>query len=148
MGRSESIKAKWAEPEFRAKMIAARQRNAAQMAEIARRRWDDPAMRARMSQRRAEFDRYISKQGYVVLRYQHDHPLASRHGELLEHRAVLYAKIGPGPHPCHWCGKQREWGGPGGIHADHLDTDRQNNDPENLVPSCKKCNGDRGKKVI
>lgn len=111
-------------------------------------RWADPEQREKMmkSQRRIGSDRSITKQGYVVLLYKYDHPLCSPDGRVLEHRFVLYEKIGPGSHQCHWCDKVLEWGGAKGIHADHLDDDRLNNDPDNLVPSCKKCNGDRGKK--
>jgi hypothetical protein len=71
--------------------------------------------------------------------------MAWKNGEVLEHRRVLYDAIGPGPHECHWsgisgCGKVLEWGGTGGIQADHLDGDKLNNDPTNLVPSCLGCN--------
>lgn len=150
MNRSEAMKTKWADPEWRERQIAAVNASRDRIAAAQKRNWEDPEFRERMSRvlRRAGGDRRISKQGYVVLRYQHGHPLASHHGELLEHRAVLYAKIGPGSHPCHWCGKLREWGGAGGIHVDHLDEDKLNNDPENLVPSCKQCNGNRGKGVV
>lgn len=80
----------------------------------------------------------------MVLCNQYEHPL-SRGGQLEEHRKVLYDKIGPGPHYCHWdCGKLLEWGGIRGICSDHLDGDTLNNDPENLVPSCVVCNRQRG----
>lgn len=80
------------------------------------------------------------KDGYRILSGQQGHPLADG-GRLEEHRKVLYDKIGPGPHPCHWgCGKTLEWGGKSGIQADHLDGDRLNNDPDNLVASCGGCN--------
>lgn len=85
----------------------------------------------------------ISPAGYVDLHMQQGHPLSRSGGLLGEHREVLYDKIGPGPHPCHWCGKLLDWGGLGGIIADHLDGDRINNDPENLVPSCSPCNTGR-----
>lgn len=139
------MRARWADPEQRSHLLA--KRGDAAFAEGNRRKWEDPEFRERMkvALRHADSDRRISKQGYVVLRYQYGHPLASHHGELLEHRKVLYEKIGPGEHPCYWCGKLRSWGGSQGIHADHLDDDRLNNDPENLVPSCKRCNGRRGK---
>lgn len=83
---------------------------------------------------------------------QPDHPLASDHGKVLEYRAVLYDKIGPGEHPCHWCGTLVRWqrGGKGRGHrrgelaVDHLDGDTRNNASENLVPACNRCNTLRG----
>lgn len=85
---------------------------------------------------------YISG-GYRKLTGQWDHPLAIADGTVFEHRKVLYDKIGPGPHMCHWrCGRMLSWdGGPQlGICVDHLDNNRLNNDPENLVPSCRREN--------
>lgn len=135
-------------------MIAMKEEGRELAAEVQRKKWEDPAYRQQQIDARYYklSDSYLTKDGYRMLRYQR-HPLA-RHGELMEHRKILYDKIGPGPHECHWnsvrgCGKVNlEWGGHGGIHADHLDDDRINNSPENLVPSCKKCNGDRGKGVV
>ncbi len=77
-----------------------------------------------------------------------DHPLATVRGVVRLHRAVLYEKIGPGTHPCHWCGKALRWvtqlegksTPPDAILGDHLDGDIQNNSPKNLVPSCNGCN--------
>lgn len=149
--RSKSIREKWLDPDYRARQLVAREANRELAAEKQRQNWSDPEYRERQSKakRISGTDHYISKQGYVVLRYQFDHPLASFYGELLEHRKVLYEKIGPGSHPCHWCGKMREWANGGqGIHVDHLDDDKLNNNPDNLVPSCKRCNGYRSKEVI
>lgn len=87
----------------------------------------------------------IDLDGYKVLTGV-KHPLSQR-GRLGEHRMVLYDKIGPGPHKCHWCGKELEWGGILGIVADHLNEDRSDNRPENLAPSCHSCNANRGKGV-
>lgn len=84
--------------------------------------------------------------GYRNLTTQYGHPLANSSGVVSEHRRALYDKIGPGLHPCHWgCGKVLEWGGILGICVDHLDDDKVNNDPDNLVPSCLVCNMQRGK---
>ena len=93
------------------------------------------------------------RNGYRYLTGQHDHPLATSGGVVGEHRAALYTRIGPGPHPCHWrdlygCGRtELEWGGRGGnsISADHLDHERLNNHPENMVPSCSSCNTKRAR---
>ncbi len=74
-----------------------------------------------------------------------DHPLALQKGHVKTARLVLYEKIGPGPHPCHWCGLPLEWR-PGNPHlpdalfVDHLDSNRRHNAPSNLVPSCCPCN--------
>lgn len=149
---SESMKAKWADPEWREQALAARRSLEARdrNAEAQRRRWADPEYKRRMMlSRRTAAPVFISKQGYRVLRWQHGHPLAGANGELLEHRKALHDVLGDAPHPCHWCGKVlASWRGAHGIHADHLDGDRLNNDPDNLVASCKKCNGDRGKGVV
>lgn len=77
------------------------------------------------------------------------HPLACHTGIAHEHRIVLYDKIGPGTHPCHWCGKAIIWmpggrTGDGVLVVDHLDNNSRNNVPENLVPSCHGCNNRRG----
>lgn len=84
----------------------------------------------------------IRDNGYRVVRAP-GHPLAGRDGAALEHRLVLYAKIGPGSHPCHWCGTAVSW--MVDLTADHLDWDRLNNVAENLVPSCQSCNSGRSK---
>jgi hypothetical protein len=68
----------------------------------------------------------VTSHGYHVIRRQY------------VHRTVLLGKIGPGSHPCHWCGTAVTWGVD--LEADHVDYDRLNNDPVNLVPSCHGCN--------
>jgi hypothetical protein len=89
---------------------------------------------------------YTISRGYKNLTMQAGHPLADATGKLGEHRKVLYDKIGPGSHPCHWgCGKVLEWGGHTGIQADHVDGNKLNNDKTNLVPSCSSCNCLRAK---
>ena len=68
------------------------------------------------------------------------------------HRVTLYNRIGPGLHPCHWCGKEVEWtrgnNGETTLVVDHLDDNRQNNEPDNLVPSCNVCNLRRSNKMM
>lgn len=77
------------------------------------------------------------------------HPIAPPSGFVAVSRLVLYDKIGPGTHQCHWCGRSITWqagGGPatiGNLLADHLNWDRQDDRPENLVPSCNHCNAHR-----
>lgn len=71
------------------------------------------------------------------------HPLAMGDGHVYEHRAVLYEKVGPGAHPCHWCGAVVTWGVD--LETDHLDGDKTNNDPANLMPACQACNSWRAR---
>jgi hypothetical protein len=81
---------------------------------------------------------YTTRRGYRAV-YRRDHPLANGNGSVLEHRAVLFDRIGPGGHACYHCAVTVSWEG-GSLEADHLDWNRQNNDPANLVPSCHPCN--------
>lgn len=77
------------------------------------------------------------------------HPLAPPSGTVAISRLVLYEKIGPGPHNCHWCGAHVEWivgadvGTTGSLLADHVDWDVENDEPGNLVASCHPCNAHR-----
>lgn len=82
--------------------------------------------------------------GYICIT-DPDHPVSTPSGHLFQHRAVLWDKIGVGPHPCHWCGVSVNWLPGSGTKAgalvvDHLDDDPANNDPSNLAPSCHGCN--------
>lgn len=86
--------------------------------------------------------------------YRPDHPLAGTNGYVAEHRAVLYEKIGPGQHSCHWCGITVAWttrlvgtGHRGMLVADHVNTNGLDNRPENLVPACQGCNATRARRV-
>lgn len=77
------------------------------------------------------------------------HPLLTPNGTATYlHRVVLWKKIGPGSHPCHHCGRIVTWAPGRGVRdgalvVDHLDDNRQNNDPTNLIPSCHACNKGR-----
>ncbi|MEU8186026.1 hypothetical protein [Micromonospora carbonacea] len=74
--------------------------------------------------------------------YRAGHPLARSSGRVYEHRVVLYDQIGPGPHPCNWCGTTVHWDpvdGPA-LQVDHLNGVGDDNRPENLVASCNACN--------
>lgn len=88
------------------------------------------------------------QKGYMVL-VGIVHPLTGKgelSGNAFEHRVVLWDKLGCQSldcvHPCEWCGKSLTWAT---IKADHIDRDRLNNDPDNLVPSCNGCNIRRGR---
>ena len=78
-----------------------------------------------------------------------EHPLAMKDGRVYTHRAMLYDRIGHGPHQCHWCKRQVDWSiahpRPGALLADHLDGDRWNNASSNLVPSCGSCNAGKNR---
>lgn len=151
--RAESLKEKWTDPEFRAKMLEihqdpeVRERKREQQLEY----WtEEKKLEQRLKLRTSGETSYVGSQGYRTLRYEYEHPLAdSVSGELLEHRKVLWEKLGcesvDCEHGCHWnCGRVLTWGGREGIHVDHLDEDKLNNDPENLVVSCFACNIRRG----
>jgi hypothetical protein len=76
-----------------------------------------------------------------------DHPLANSQGKVLLYRHVLYERLGPGAHPCHWCGTEVTWvqrrghgSFTGDLIVDHLNGDMLDNRPENLVAACNECN--------
>lgn len=90
----------------------------------------------------------VNEYGYMVV-YCKSHPMATSQGKLLVHRGVLYNAMGEGPHPCHWCRKSLPWRGTSAadcINVDHLDFNKLNNSPSNLVASCLDCNTKRAEK--
>lgn len=80
-----------------------------------------------------------------------NHPLADAAGKVWEHRVVLYAAIGLGLHPCHWCSTPVSWSSTRGdvdcLMVDHLNDVGDDNRPENLAPSCNACNSGRANQV-
>jgi hypothetical protein len=76
------------------------------------------------------------------------HPIAPNSGVVAVARLNLYEKIGPGPHPCNWCGTPIDWKpndpyAPDALIADHLDWHTDDDSPDNLTPSCNPCNSHR-----
>lgn len=82
--------------------------------------------------------------GYIVLSGMKGHPLATpgKPNDLYEHRAVFFVEHGPGPFSCHHCGAVVTWND---MHVDHLNDDKADNTPANLVASCAACNTWRAK---
>lgn len=79
------------------------------------------------------------------LTYAPDHPLRRDTPVVLSHRIALWDKIGEGPHTCFYCQKPVTWfpaENPemSSLSVDHVDRDKKNNNPENLVPCCHACN--------
>jgi len=77
--------------------------------------------------------RKISPRGYWVI------------GRQFEHRIILRAVIGDEPHPCHWCNRILTWGVD--LHVDHVNGDKLDNDPHNIVPCCQPCNNRRARNL-
>jgi hypothetical protein len=158
---SPELRAKWsaqragvaASPTAVAKRVAknrGKKRTPDQLARMSE-RWTPEARLARSEALRGQWNGqpakgcHVERKRYRKLTGQYDHPLAVG-GRIYEHRKVLYDKIGPGPHLCHWrCGRLVNWGGTKGLHTDHVDGVRTNNDPDNLVPACPSCNKLRAK---
>lgn len=84
----------------------------------------------------------LTKAKYATVKIP-GHPLAHRDGRVRVHRYVLFEKIGPGPHSCHWCGVEVTWWEHLSLVVDHVDSDTWNNDPDNLVSACNRCNVSR-----
>ena len=84
--------------------------------------------------------RYVTTGGYISL-YMPDHPLANKGNVVFEHRVVMWPIVGEGCRPCEICGKPQTWKT---CHVDHIDENRQNNDPSNLRILCRGCNVKRG----
>ncbi|MGP1666976.1 MAG: HNH endonuclease [Rhodanobacter sp.] len=84
--------------------------------------------------------RYQTAAGYISL-LKPQHPLSMADGRVYEHRVVAHDRHGGHCPGCHWCGAGLTW-----VEAvvDHLDEDRGNNSPDNLVVSCNDCNRARG----
>lgn len=81
--------------------------------------------------------------GYVAA-HMPWHPLASRTGAVLWHRAVLWHELGHGPHACAFCGRALSWFVPFSdlsyLTVEHVNGKKQDNEPGNLAPCCVRCN--------
>jgi hypothetical protein len=77
-----------------------------------------------------------------------EHPLTSSKGRVAEHRRVAWEEWGPDEQVCHWCGAVLRWKGRllvDRLCVDHLNADKLDNAPSNLVASCQMCNAHRSK---
>lgn len=112
-------------------------------------RHGDVTVRLDGGKRRGYGKGYRDLGGYEIRADAVVHPVAMKGGVVRVNRKVLYDKIGPGAHPCHWCGRPVSWElsypkDSGALVSDHLDGDKANNDPSNLMPACGSCNLLRG----
>jgi hypothetical protein len=82
----------------------------------------------------------ITTNGYRMV-YEPSHPLSNRKGLLLEHRKVAYAASSGVCPPCFWCDVPIDWED---ASVDHLNEQKLDNSPANLVVTCTPCNRYRG----
>lgn len=74
------------------------------------------------------------------------HPATNASGVTAYHRIVLWEKLDGQDAPCNWCDKHLFWDSldhEDRLIVDHVNTVKHDNDPENLVPSCHRCNVSR-----
>jgi hypothetical protein len=90
--------------------------------------------------RHDETSRRVLTNGYIsVLRI--GHPLTGANGWMTEHRQVAYDDRNGVLTSCEWCRVPlSDWAE---VQIDHIDGDRANNAPSNLLVSCASCNTGR-----
>lgn len=89
-------------------------------------------------ERMAEFNKQSG--GYLYVKAK-GHALSGLRTRAYAHRVAFYDANGEGPFACHWCKAEVNWAT---MHVDHLDDDKGNNLPSNLVAACPVCNMQRG----
>lgn len=76
------------------------------------------------------------------------HPTATASGHSMEHRKVVFDALAGAPPTCFWCAKALRWEAKrrsnDAVVVDHLNDQKGDNRPENLVPACNRCNFARG----
>lgn len=82
--------------------------------------------------------------GYVVY-VGFNHPATNAGGLTFQHRIILWDKLNGQDAPCHWCGRELFWSkkypqNQDALITDHVNNIKDDNRPENLVPSCGLCN--------
>ena len=103
-----------------------------------RRRASRPRQKAQS--RREIVGRYKTAAGYVKL-LRPGHPLADKQGHVYEHRLAAFDRLAGSEPSCFWCGIDLKWAD---AVVDHLNEDKADNTPSNLVCSCNDCNRARG----
>lgn len=78
--------------------------------------------------------------GYVRVKAK-GHPRSLGASRAYAHRVAFTEANGEGPFSCYWCQKAVTWAD---MHVDHLNDDKQDNRPVNLVAACGVCNQQRG----
>lgn len=88
-------------------------------------------------------------QGKYLVYVGFQHPACHKFGITPVHKLVLWDKLAGQDAKCNWCDKDIFWNSDDWndkLVADHVDTNKVNNEPSNLVPSCNRCNLTRGQK--
>lgn len=78
--------------------------------------------------------------------YIPNHPLANPSGLVRRARYILYEELNGKNANCYWCDLELIWTKEritNQLCVDHLDGNIENDDPSNLVPSCRACNANR-----